>query len=518
MDSGAQSPTLPGWRFASRQAGHAAIFPRYCRDGLAAAQTWGNEAVEAQIRPIHRTEFAHRPARARGAGSFISAVAASVLCLVVCGSLTPFDFDPAGGFTFATLKLDQLTWDMPGRADLAANFLVYLPVGFTLLLAMRTWLSAGAAWFMVTLAGACLSLAVEITQTFLASRYAAWFDVLLNACGGLAGASIALLIHKWLARCAIEIQAQWRLRPMQTLASALTFAVVVAAVAPFEFVTSTAGLHEAFRDARVPLPVVVHAGRLVPGLSQHLAVTASRFDSVDLATLLVFAALGAVLLLAGRERGCRTGPAIVAAAASGWILAVAVESMQLFSVAHAFDMLDLVTEGASATAGALLAAGLTRSGHAGFARRLDWRRTPIGATAAVWCACAAMVLALSAGHPDYSISRLARADFNWTPFAEHFPRSLDMALWSMLEVIGACAVLTACSYWFARRLSAHAVVPVTFGVVLLVAGVGEGLHAAGPANTASISNLILAAIAAWLTLHAVRMLDTARSTEVEPTP
>lgn len=71
--------------------------------------------------------------------------------------------------------------------DLAGNVVVFVPLGAALALALsrrpaRTWLA------LTTLAGAGLSLAIELAQSLIPTRVAALEDWLLNTVGVVLGA------------------------------------------------------------------------------------------------------------------------------------------------------------------------------------------------------------------------------------------------------------------------------------------------------------------------------------------
>jgi len=71
--------------------------------------------------------------------------------------------------------------------DLAANAVAYLPFGFLCAAALRRRLAPLPAWLLATLAGAALSLAMELLQNYLPNRVPSNLDLACNAAGALLG-------------------------------------------------------------------------------------------------------------------------------------------------------------------------------------------------------------------------------------------------------------------------------------------------------------------------------------------
>jgi glycopeptide antibiotics resistance protein len=71
--------------------------------------------------------------------------------------------------------------------DLAGNVVVFLPLGMALALALRDR-PMGRRLLLATLGGAGLSLVIELVQTAIPTRVAAFDDWLLNTTGAFLGA------------------------------------------------------------------------------------------------------------------------------------------------------------------------------------------------------------------------------------------------------------------------------------------------------------------------------------------
>ena len=129
------------------------------------------------------------PARTR---SLVPWLLLAVVALIAYGSLYPFNFKPdaiQGGLLSA---LQELSWARAGRGDRISNVLLYLPLGFCLLLWLNIRMHRGAAFAVATLFGAFLSLCFEVAQVYISSRVPSLTDLTLNALGTLLGAAIGI--------------------------------------------------------------------------------------------------------------------------------------------------------------------------------------------------------------------------------------------------------------------------------------------------------------------------------------
>jgi VanZ family protein len=113
--------------------------------------------------------------------------------LIVYGSLYPFGFAGVAG-TGPLDLLATMSFARTTRSDIAANVLLYLPLG-----ACMTWLLAGrlgglVATIVATLAAALLSFTIEFAQLYETRRVTSLSDVLYNTIGAFAGAWIALAV------------------------------------------------------------------------------------------------------------------------------------------------------------------------------------------------------------------------------------------------------------------------------------------------------------------------------------
>lgn len=129
----------------------------------------------------------------RSRGYRIAAWAALAYSLVIIyASLQPFT-----GWRAAALPPGAfLTAPWPRwitLEDIGFNFFAYLPLGFLLTIALCARLHPRSAVLLSAAGCALLSLTLETAQQFLPVRIASAVDLLVNACGGAAGALIAPL-------------------------------------------------------------------------------------------------------------------------------------------------------------------------------------------------------------------------------------------------------------------------------------------------------------------------------------
>ncbi len=117
---------------------------------------------------------------------------AVIAFLIAYGSLYPFRFAGVEDATLAALQ--RLSFARTTRSDLAANVLLYLPLGASLAWLLATRLGGLLAVIAATAIGALLSFSIELAQLFETRRVASLTDVLCNTIGTAAGAFIALAI------------------------------------------------------------------------------------------------------------------------------------------------------------------------------------------------------------------------------------------------------------------------------------------------------------------------------------
>jgi VanZ family protein len=122
-------------------------------------------------------------------------IALGSLCLIVYGSLFPFDFSHDGRDLLRTAL--GLTFRRTTRGDIVANLLLYVPLGLGLVPLLRARYGRVAALAATVAAGVCLSFVIEVLQAYTASRISSLTDLLLNGVSTAAGGVAALLLGRF---------------------------------------------------------------------------------------------------------------------------------------------------------------------------------------------------------------------------------------------------------------------------------------------------------------------------------
>ncbi len=117
-----------------------------------------------------------------------------ITILIVC--LYPFRFAVRHGHIDAVSALVGSWVRPPFAIDFILNIALYIPLGvFGALSSWRSrcpWKRVG----VVTFGGALLSIAIELTQYFDASRYTSATDVYANGLGTFLGAAVVVLLFR----------------------------------------------------------------------------------------------------------------------------------------------------------------------------------------------------------------------------------------------------------------------------------------------------------------------------------
>lgn len=183
-------------------------------------------------------------ARTHSSG-FVPWLLLGVIALICYGSLYPFNFTFDGGSPTLGAALHQLSWARAGRADRVRNVLLYIPLGFCLMLLLRNRIGFGLAALLATLLGSLLSLCIELAQVYLTIRVPSWMDMALNASGTLLGA-VGGVVWRGLSAL-VYLPPNTRTRPGDRSALLLLVVWVMWRLADFEPVVSLTRLKLALR-------------------------------------------------------------------------------------------------------------------------------------------------------------------------------------------------------------------------------------------------------------------------------
>lgn len=135
---------------------------------------------------------------------------AVVAALIVYVSLYPFRFAADGPSMVEALG--RLTWARAGRSEMLNNVLLYLPFGFCVALLVEPRFGRVPGLVVATLAGALLSLCMELLQASVDVRVSSLKDLSLNSLGAFAGAVMGSTWHALGARMAPQSTPQGRSR------------------------------------------------------------------------------------------------------------------------------------------------------------------------------------------------------------------------------------------------------------------------------------------------------------------
>lgn len=299
----------------------------------------------------------------RRIGTWLLAV---ITFLIVYGSLYPFSFAAAGGAGPLEL-LKQLSFARTTRSDIAANVLLYLPLGACLTWLLAARLGGLAAAIVATLAAAALSFAIEFAQLYETRRVASLADLAYNTVGAFAGAWVAIGVAATHRRLNASALAGLLRHP---IATALLLSWIGYRLAPFapvpdpgKWAASFAPLGELARltpGAVLPqllvwLVLVPVSERLAPGrplglvaiamllvLAGRILFADMTLDPAEIAGMLGALALGYPLLRLPPERAA----SVLAAAL---IVLIAIQGLAPFDFQIAQDRFALVPFGESLT-------------------------------------------------------------------------------------------------------------------------------------------------------------------------
>ncbi|HEY8265749.1 MAG TPA: VanZ family protein [Steroidobacteraceae bacterium] len=288
---------------------------------------------------------------------------AVIVFLIAFGSLYPFSFSLAGAG--ALERLGELPRAGTTRSDVAANVLLYLPLGTCLTWLLGARLGAAAAVAAATLIAAVLSFSIEFAQLYETRRVASLADFTCNTIGAFAGGWLALAIARTRRHLHSSPFAGLLRHPV---AAALVFSWIGYRLSPFAFVLDPAewaaslaplggGLHPlaALQHLVAWLVILALGERLAPGRAMSIAagamglVLAGRivFGGLSLETAEIGGMAAALLLARPLARLPRENRAWLLAAAL--LLLIAYQGLAPFDFQVAQDRFAFLPFGESLT-------------------------------------------------------------------------------------------------------------------------------------------------------------------------
>ena len=238
---------------------------------------------------------------------------AAITFLIVFASLYPFSFSLDGAVPLE--QLGELPRAGMTRSDIAANVLLYLPLGTCLAWLLAPRFGGAIAVVAATLIAAALSYAIEFAQLYETRRVSSLADFTCNSAGAFAGACLALALARTRQRLDSSHFAGILRHPV---AAALLFSWIGYRLAPFAPVLDPAE----WASSLAPLakggwpPPGAFASHLLAWLTLHFA---SQRLAPGRAIALAASSMGVVL--AGRV--LFNGLGLEVAEVSGMAIAVA---------------------------------------------------------------------------------------------------------------------------------------------------------------------------------------------------
>ncbi len=114
------------------------------------------------------------------------------IVVATLGSIYPFDFQASLAGAETVDAFLGSCCEAAARGNVAANIILFMPVGFTGLLALRAADAPVSAFLLVCLVGALLAIVLQFLQLFLPTRHESLQDVVWNLAGTAGGALLAL--------------------------------------------------------------------------------------------------------------------------------------------------------------------------------------------------------------------------------------------------------------------------------------------------------------------------------------
>lgn len=187
----------------------------------------------------------------------------------VYNTLIPFSFDY--GLGDLPEQLSRVNWKFYfgsediALTDIVGNIILFMPFGF-LLYMLLFYRGSRHPILLATLAGAALSLGIEIVQLFIQSRNSAPHDLLNNALGSWIGAVAGSIYAVRLASISRRIFYDLLDRkPFLLLITLIGLGQFVAAVMPFTVSISVSSLAESVKEANIVPFTYLPIGTLVFG-------------------------------------------------------------------------------------------------------------------------------------------------------------------------------------------------------------------------------------------------------------
>lgn len=389
----------------------------------------------------------------------------------VYGSLIPFDVrrvplaEAWAQFREGILSAPPARYS---RSDVLANFLLFVPVGFSLagaVLLERGRAALLLAPFVIFPASLAASAVAEFVQIFTSDRVSSNLDIATQTVGTLVGVVAWLLIGTSLTRWIRDTLAASGDDRLARVLAGYAFAWIFVNLAPFDITVDVGDLGRRLREGRISL---VAAGSGEASLA--------RFVWDALAEFLAAIPLG---VLGASRWGRRRARSFVEAFGIGALIVAAVEAAQIFIRSHSATVSDVIFGWAGVTVGVIVGARtLARLRPGESSDGSTTAATPLLAGFVVWC----VVIAAYHWQPydfavDADLIRRKLARMSLIPFAGYQAGSAINALNDLLTKLALSMPLgVLASFAFAggppRRLAVAAWL-LAAGVLFAVVEAGQ---------------------------------------------
>jgi VanZ family protein len=301
---------------------------------VALADRWRLEAVRRFSRKPHRRPPSHtRPHAFRR--HFAVALAGFVL-LAWYGSLVPLQWVPMSQAQALEALAAMLArpLDFQSRTDWATNVLLFVPIGFFAAGCLSGRATSDRRRLgllpLVVAAATVLSVLIETSQMWTASRTPSQNDIAAQSIGSLLGATAWLMSGQWL----IQWLEHWRAaeRPRQKLERLLEMYALVTWIymlLPLDLTLRPAELYHKWRDGRICL---------VPLADSRMGLAGWLDLAGDMLVLAPLGALAALWRWPQREGVRPLGPAMLL----GGGLVVAIEAGQVLVMSRVTSLTDVL--------------------------------------------------------------------------------------------------------------------------------------------------------------------------------
>lgn len=341
---------------------------------------------------------------------------------VVYGSLVPLDFHALpleeAWRRFKDIRFLEL--GVVSRADLLANFVLYIPLAYLAAAAWRTFSYRGGPGLAgsVVIFVFCLILAVgiEFTQLFFRPRTVSLNDLTAETLGSLGG----LLVWRWFGHKARDLWRRARDKGVFAIRALLTLylvAYVVLSLFPYDLLISA-------RELQWKINGDLYGLLMAPAYCPPGGLCIGKL----IAEVLAAAPIG--LLVFDMHRHSRRR--LTLAFAVGAVFGLLLEAAQFFLASGISQGLSLLTRGCGAMLGVLLGHLLARLSLPQL-RRSPMLLPAVAVASLVYLPCVAW-LAWARGGPrlplELALHRLADVEF--LPFYYHYYSSEPVALASLL--------------------------------------------------------------------------------------